>query len=106
MFDLRELLLRNHNQPAQIDLTTLKLLEEQLLQLLPPIVNALNATNILPLEPTWSKNEIAQKFKIIQKGGLKIGLFSCLLLLYKRKGHLHEPSYRGLRRGRFFLLAR
>ena len=41
------------------------MLEEQLLQLLPPIVNALNATNILPLEPTWSKNEIAQKFKII-----------------------------------------
>ena len=65
MFDWRELLLRNQNQPAQIDRTTLKLLEEQLLQLLPPIVNALNATNILPLEPTWSKNEIAQKFKII-----------------------------------------
>ncbi len=58
-------MLRNQNQPAQIDRTTLKLLEEQLLQLLPPIVNALNATNILPLEPTWSKNEIAQKFKII-----------------------------------------
>ena len=65
MFDWREFLLRNQNQPAQIDRTTLKLLEEQLLQLLPPIVNALNATNILPLEPTWSKNEIAQKFKII-----------------------------------------
>ena len=65
MFDWRELLLRNQNQPAQIDRTTLKLLEEQLLQLLPPTVNALNATNILPLEPTWSKNEIAQKFKII-----------------------------------------
>ena len=31
----------------------------------PPIVNALDANNILPLEPTWSKNEIAQKFKII-----------------------------------------
>ena len=65
MFDWRELLLRNQNQPAQIDRTTLELLEGQLLQLLPPIVNALNATNILPLEPTWSKNEIAQKFKII-----------------------------------------
>ena len=64
MFDWRELLLRNQNQPAQTDPTTLKLLEEQLLHLLPPIVNALNATNILPLEPTWSKNEIAQKFKI------------------------------------------
>ena len=65
MFDWRELLLRNQNKSAQIDRTALKLLEEQLLQLLPPIVNALNATNILPLEPTWSKNEIAQKFKII-----------------------------------------
>ena len=65
MFDWRELLLRNQNQPAQIDRTTLKLLEEQLIQLLPPIVNALNATNILPIEPTWSKNELAQKFKII-----------------------------------------
>ncbi|MDG2198071.1 MAG: hypothetical protein P8O70_14550 [SAR324 cluster bacterium] len=65
MFDWRELLLRNQNQPAQTDRTTLKLLEEQLLHLLPPIVNALNATNILPLQPTWSKNEIAQKFKKI-----------------------------------------
>ena len=65
MFDWRELLLRNQNQSPQINRTTLKLLEEQLLQLLPPIVNALNATNILPLEPTWSKNEIAQEFKII-----------------------------------------
>ena len=65
MFDWRELLLRNQNQPAQIDRTTPELLEEQLLQLLPPIVNALNATNILPLDPIWSKNELAQKFKII-----------------------------------------
>ena len=59
MFDWRELLLRNQNQPAQTDPTTLKLLEEQLLHLLPPIVNALNATNILPLQLTWSKKEIA-----------------------------------------------
>jgi len=65
MFDWRELLLRNQNQPAQTDRTTLKLLEEQLLHLLPPVVNALNATNILPLQPTWSKNEIALKFNII-----------------------------------------
>ena len=65
MFDWRELLLRNQNQPAQTDRTALKLLEEQLLHLLPPVVNALNATNILPLQPTWSKNEIALKFNII-----------------------------------------
>ncbi|HBM53797.1 MAG TPA: hypothetical protein DDZ97_11930, partial [Deltaproteobacteria bacterium] len=65
MFDWRELLLRNQNQPAQTDRTTLKLLEEQLLHLLPPVVNALNATNILPLQPIWSKNEIALKFNII-----------------------------------------
>ncbi len=65
MFDWRELLLRNQNQPAQPDRTTLKLLEEQLLHLLPPVVNALNATNILPLQPIWSKNEIALKFNII-----------------------------------------
>jgi hypothetical protein len=63
MFDWRELLLRNQHHASQIDGTTLKMLEEQILHLLPPIVSALNATNNLPLEPTWSQSEIAQKFK-------------------------------------------
>ena len=68
MFDWRELLLRNQSQAAQIDGTTLKMVEEQLLDLLPPIVSALNATANLPLEPTWFQSEIAQKFKLMLEG--------------------------------------
>ncbi len=68
MFDWRELLLRNQSQAAQTDGTTLKMVEEQLLDLLPPIVGALNATANLPLEPTWFQSEIAQKFKLMLEG--------------------------------------
>ena len=68
MFDWRELLLRNQPQAAQTDGTTLKMVEEQLLDLLPPIVSALNATTNLPLEPTWFQSEIAQKFKLMLEG--------------------------------------
>ena len=68
MFDWRELLLRNQPQAAQTDGTTLKIVEEQLLDLLPPIVSALNATANLPLEPTWFQSEIAQKFKLMLEG--------------------------------------
>ena len=68
MFDWRELLLRNQPQAAQTDGTTLKIVEEQLLDLLPPIVGALNATANLPLEPTWFQSEIAQKFKLMLEG--------------------------------------
>ncbi len=68
MFDWRELLLRNQPQAAQTDGTTLKMVEEQLLDLLPPIVSALNATANLPLEPTWFQSEIAQKFKLMLEG--------------------------------------
>ena len=68
MFDWRELLLRNQSQAAQTDGTTLKMVEEQLLDLLPPIVSALNATANLPLEPTWFQSEIAQKFKLMLEG--------------------------------------
>ena len=68
MFDWRELLLRNQSQAAQTDGTTLKIVEEQLLDLLPPIVSALNATANLPLEPTWFQSEIAQKFKLMLEG--------------------------------------
>ena len=68
MFDWRELLLRNQSQAAQTDGTTLKIVEEQLLDLLPPIVGALNATANLPLEPTWFQSEIAQKFKLMLEG--------------------------------------
>ena len=68
MFDWRELLLRNQPQAAQTDGITLKMVEEQLLDLLPPIVSALNATANLPLEPTWFQSEIAQKFKLILEG--------------------------------------
>ena len=68
MFDWRELLLRNQFQAAQTDGTTLKMVEEQLLDLLPPIVGALNATANLPLEPTWFQSEIAQKFKLMLEG--------------------------------------
>ena len=68
MFDWRELLLRNQPQAAQTDVTTLKMVEEQLLDLLPPIVSALNATANLPLEPTWFQSEIAQKFKLMLEG--------------------------------------
>ena len=68
MFDWRELLLRNQPQAAQTDGSTLKMVEEQLLDLLPPIVSALNATANLPLEPTWFQSEIAQKFKLMLEG--------------------------------------
>ena len=68
MFDWRELLLRNQPQAAQTDGITLKMVEEQLLDLLPPIVGALNATANLPLEPTWFQSEIAQKFKLMLEG--------------------------------------
>ena len=68
MFDWRELLLRNQPQAAQTDGITLKMVEEQLLDLLPPIVSALNATANLPLEPTWFQSEIAQKFKLMLEG--------------------------------------
>ena len=68
MFDWRDLLLRNQSQAAQTDGTTLKMVEEQLLDLLPPIVGALNATANLPLEPTWFQSEIAQKFKLMLEG--------------------------------------
>ena len=68
MFDWRELLLRNQPQAVQTDGTPLKMVEEQLLDLLPPIVSALNATANLPLEPTWFQSEIAQKFKLMLEG--------------------------------------
>ena len=68
MFDWRELLLRNQPQASQTDDTTLKMLEEQLLDLLPPIVSALNAIANLPIEPTWFQSEIAQKFKLMLEG--------------------------------------
>ena len=68
MFDWRELLLRNQPQAPQTDGTTLKMVEEQLLDLLPPIMSALNATANLPLEPTWFQSEIAQKFKLMLEG--------------------------------------
>ena len=68
MFDWRELLLRNQPQAGQTDGITLKMVEEQLLDLLPPIVSALNATANLPLEPTWFQSEIAQKFKLMLEG--------------------------------------
>ena len=68
MFDWRELLLRNQPQAAQTNGITLKMVEEQLLDLLPPIVGALNATANLPLEPTWFQSEIAQKFKLMLEG--------------------------------------
>jgi hypothetical protein len=68
MFDWRELLLRNQYRANQTDRSTLKVLEEQLLHHLPPIINVLNAIFNLPLDPIWSRSELGKKFKIILEG--------------------------------------